>query len=40
MRDPTRIEEALHPTYVSFLFQKVSLDVVHMPPCMGFHLLY
>lgn len=35
-RDPNRIEEALHPTYVSLLFQKVGLDVVHMPPCMGY----
>lgn len=36
-RDPTCIEEALHPTYVSLLFQKVGLDVVYMPPCMDFH---
>ena len=38
-RDPTRIEEVLHPTYVSFLFQKVGLDVVYMPPCMGFNFI-
>lgn len=36
-RDPTRAEEALHPTYVSLLFHKIGLDVVHMPPSIGFH---
>ena len=30
-RDPGREEEALHPTWVSYMWQKVSLDIVHMP---------
>ena len=36
-RDPTRLEEALHPTWVTFMWQKVGLDVVHMPACRGKH---
>ena len=31
LRDPSREEEALHPTWVSFLWEKVAVDVVHMP---------
>lgn len=34
-RDPARIEEALHPTWVSLLWSKIGLDVVHMPPSEG-----
>ena len=34
-RDPTRLEEALHPTWVNGMWQKVGLDVVHMPACRG-----
>lgn len=38
-RDPSRPEEALHPTWVALLWQKVGLDVVYMPPCEGFRYL-
>ena len=36
-RDPTRLEEALHPTWVTFMWQKVGLYVVHMPAYRGKH---
>ena len=32
-------EEALHPTWVSSMWSKVAVDVVHMPPCQGKHYL-
>jgi hypothetical protein len=35
LRDPTREEEALHPTWVSVLWEKVGLDVTYMPPDRG-----
>ena len=35
-RDSSRPEEALHPTWVALLWQKVGLDVVYMPLCNGF----
>ena len=38
-RDPFRPEEALHPTWVALLWQKVGLDVVYMPRCQGFRYL-
>ena len=38
-RDPSRPEEALHPTWVAVLWQKVGLDVVFVPPCEGFKFL-
>ena len=38
-RDPSRPEEALHPTWVAVLWQKVGLDVVYMPPCEGYKFL-
>ena len=38
-RDPSRAKEALHPTWVAFLWQKVGLDVVYMPLCEGFRFL-
>ena len=34
-RSSTRTEEALHPTWVSLLWEKVGLDVVHMPTRQG-----
>ena len=34
-RAPTRTEEALHPTWVSSLWEKVGVDIVHMPSCQG-----
>lgn len=34
-----RPEEALHPTWVALLGQKVGLDVVYMSPCQGFRYL-
>ena len=34
-RDPRRQEEALHPTWTSVMFEKIGLDVVHMPSCNG-----
>ncbi len=38
-RDPSRSEEALHPTWVAVLWQKVGLDVVYIPPCEGYRFL-
>ena len=38
-RDPSRSEEALHPTWVAVLWQKVGLDVVYMPLCEGYRFL-
>ena len=35
MRDPTRQEEALHPTWISLCWAKVGLDVVYMPSREG-----
>lgn len=34
-RDPARSEEALHPTWVNGMWQKVGLDIVHMPSSQG-----
>ena len=28
-------EEALHPTWVSVMWTKVAVDIVHMLPCQG-----
>jgi hypothetical protein len=39
MRDNRRQEEALHPTWVSAMWQKVCLDIVYMPPVQGFKYL-
>ena len=33
LRDTRRIEEALHPTWTSTIFEKIGLDVVYMPLC-------
>ena len=38
-RDFSRPEEALHPTWVSFLWQKVGLDVVYLPSYKGYRFL-
>ena len=34
-RDPSRLEEGLHPTWVTLFWQKAGLDVVYMPLCEG-----
>ena len=34
-RDSKRLEEALYPTWSSVMFQKIGLDIVHMPACSG-----
>jgi hypothetical protein len=34
-RDPRREEEALHPTWVSMIFEKIHIDVSHMPADNG-----
>jgi len=34
-QDPRRLEEALYTTWSSALFEKIGLDVVHMPRCKG-----
>jgi len=39
MRDGRRLEEALHPTWVSVMWQKVCLDIVYMPKIRGFQYL-
>jgi Integrase zinc binding domain/RNase H-like domain found in reverse transcriptase/Reverse transcriptase (RNA-dependent DNA polymerase) len=38
-RAPNRQEEALHPTWVSVMWQKVALDIVYMPPVQGYKYL-
>ena len=38
-RSKVTVEEALHPTWVSVMWSKVAVDVVHMPPCQGKHYL-
>ena len=38
-RDPGRLEEALHPTWVTHMWEKIGLDVVHLPKCRGFKYL-
>ena len=35
LHDPRRQEEALHPMWTSAMFEKIGLDVVHMPSCNG-----
>ncbi len=37
--DSSRSENALHPTWVAVLWQKVGLDVVYIPPCKGYRFL-
>ena len=37
--DLSRPEEALHPTWVAVLLQKVGLNVVYMPPCERYKFL-
>jgi len=39
MRDGRRMEEALHPTWVSAMWQKVCMDIVYMPVVRGFKYL-
>ena len=39
MRDGRRLEEALHPTWVSVMWQKVCVDIVYMPRVKGFKYL-
>jgi hypothetical protein len=39
MRDGRRMEEALHPTWVSMMWQKVCMDIVYMPKVKGFKYL-
>jgi len=38
-RDGRRLEEALHPTWVSIMWQKVCLDIVYMPNVGGYKYL-
>ena len=38
-RNPSRPEEALHPTWLALLWQRVGLDAVYMPLCKGFRFL-
>ena len=38
-RAPFKEEEELHPTYVSTVWEKVEVDVVHLPPSEGCHYL-
>ena len=38
-RAPFRKEEELHPTYVSTAWEKVEVDIVHLPPSEGCHYL-
>jgi hypothetical protein len=35
LRKPTKQEEELHPTWTSTLWEKVAMDVFHMPPNLG-----
>ena len=37
--DFSRSEEALNPTWVAILWQKVVLDVVYITPCEGYRFL-
>ena len=39
LRDFTREKKALHPTWVSFLWEKVAVDVIHMSMDHGKHFL-
>ena len=39
MRDGRRQEEALHPTWVAMMWQKVCLDIVYMPNVRGYKYL-
>ena len=39
LRDPFRPKEALHPTWIALLWQKIGLYVVYIPPCQGFRYL-
>ena len=39
MRGGRRLEEALHPTWVSVMWQKVCVDIVYMPRVKGFKYL-
>ena len=39
MRDGRRMEEALHPTWVSVMWQKVCVDITYMPQVKGFKYL-
>ena len=36
-RDPSREEESLHPTWTSTLWEKVELDIMHMPSERGYN---
>ena len=38
-RDPGRKEEALHPTWVSSMWKKAAIDLVHLPKCQGYSYL-
>lgn len=38
-RNSSSLGKALHPTWVTLLWQKVGLDVVYMPPCEGYQFL-
>ncbi len=38
-RDPSQSKEALHPTWVAVLWQKLGLDVVFMPSFEGYRFL-
>jgi hypothetical protein len=35
LRNSQRHEESLYPTWSATLFQKIGLDIIHMPPSMG-----
>ena len=39
LRDSTRAEEPMYPTYLVSLFSKVAVDAVHMPNCRGYRYL-
>lgn len=34
-RSSIRTQDPLHPTWVSCMWEKIGLDIVYMPPCMG-----
>ena len=39
LRAPKKEEEELHPMYVSIAWEKIEVDVVHMPPLHGYNYL-
>lgn len=39
LRDSTRAEEPMHPTYIATFFSKAAVDAFHMPSCRGYKYL-